>query len=222
VGGPFRAQPTCQILPPNFPGYRPYCPHTFDPDETGTWKGPDLDAARELVEASGTEGMEITLWSLPLRFLGVGSYMADVLRELGYVVTLEERDDPGVYFSYINNSENRVHAMLVGWFVDIPVPLGMFTILRCDSFVPGVPFNNNHAQFCDPDIDALMEEASSIEVTDPPAANALWAEVDRRLVDAAPLAPLFNRRGMDLVSTLVGNYQRHPQWAVLLDQLWVQ
>jgi YVTN family beta-propeller protein len=27
-GGPSVAQPTCQILPPNFPDYRPYCPYT--------------------------------------------------------------------------------------------------------------------------------------------------------------------------------------------------
>ena len=27
-GGPSLAVPTCQILPPNFPGYKPYCPYT--------------------------------------------------------------------------------------------------------------------------------------------------------------------------------------------------
>ena len=29
-GGPSVAQPTCQILPPNFPDYSPYCPYTAD------------------------------------------------------------------------------------------------------------------------------------------------------------------------------------------------
>ena len=30
-GGPLAAQPTCQILPPQLPGYRRYCPYTRDP-----------------------------------------------------------------------------------------------------------------------------------------------------------------------------------------------
>ena len=30
-GGPKLAVPTCQVLPPNFPGYKPYCPYTKNP-----------------------------------------------------------------------------------------------------------------------------------------------------------------------------------------------
>jgi peptide/nickel transport system substrate-binding protein len=47
-GGPRLAEPTCQVLPPNFPGYRPYCPYTRNPDPTGEWKGPRLEQARAL------------------------------------------------------------------------------------------------------------------------------------------------------------------------------
>ena len=35
-GGPKTATPTCQILPPGFPGYVPYCPYTKNPT-TGHW-----------------------------------------------------------------------------------------------------------------------------------------------------------------------------------------
>jgi peptide/nickel transport system substrate-binding protein len=31
AGGPFAAQPTCQVLPPTLSGYRPYCPYTQNP-----------------------------------------------------------------------------------------------------------------------------------------------------------------------------------------------
>ncbi len=58
---------------------------------------------------------------------------------------------------------------------------------------------------------------------------ALWlqcvsspvAEVDRAVVDLALWAPFFNA-GADIVSTRVGNFQFHPAYFVLLDQLWVQ
>ncbi len=35
------AQPTCQLVPPTAPGYRPYCPYTVAPDDSGDWKAPD-------------------------------------------------------------------------------------------------------------------------------------------------------------------------------------
>ena len=40
LGGPKVAEPTCQILPPGVPGYRPYCPFTTDPNPRGRWVGP--------------------------------------------------------------------------------------------------------------------------------------------------------------------------------------
>jgi ABC-type transport system substrate-binding protein len=50
----------------------------------------------------------------------------------------------------------------------------------------------------------------------------LWAQNDRRIVDQAPWVPLYNTRSADFVSERVGNYQHHPQWGVLVDQLWVR
>ncbi|MBA3737182.1 MAG: hypothetical protein H0W97_01290 [Actinobacteria bacterium] len=47
LGGVAAASPTCQQLPPNFPGYKPYCPYTLDPgpDGEGSWTGPDMEEA---------------------------------------------------------------------------------------------------------------------------------------------------------------------------------
>src|SRR5262245_56822064 len=61
MGGEQAAVPTCQQLPPNFPGYAPYCPYTLDPGPDGSWAAPDLDEARRLVRLSGTAGTSVTL-----------------------------------------------------------------------------------------------------------------------------------------------------------------
>ena len=53
---------TCQILPPNFDGYRRICPYTTDPNRGGTWTAPDLARARKLVRLSGTAGEAVTFW----------------------------------------------------------------------------------------------------------------------------------------------------------------
>jgi peptide/nickel transport system substrate-binding protein len=38
---PGSAQVTCQYLPPNFPGYQPYCPYTLNPSPAGAWTAAD-------------------------------------------------------------------------------------------------------------------------------------------------------------------------------------
>lgn len=41
-------------------------------------------------------------------------------------------------------------------------------------------------------------------------------------MDEAAAVPLVNQRVVGFVSERVGNYQLHPQWLTLLDQLWVR
>ena len=82
-GGPRFARPTCQILPPNFPAYAPYCPFTRDPRGDGLWRGPDIEEARRLVASSGTAGATVVVRSDPA-FPREARYVATVLRQLGY------------------------------------------------------------------------------------------------------------------------------------------
>ena len=62
-GGRNVAEPTCQLLPPNFPSYRPYCPYTAGSTKSGKWTAPDLAKAKALVARSGTRGMKVTVWA---------------------------------------------------------------------------------------------------------------------------------------------------------------
>ena len=52
---------------------------------------------------------------------------------------------------------------------------------------------------------------------DPTARN-----VQLRSLTMGAVVPTYNPRIVDFVSARVGNYQYHPQWGVLLDQLWVK
>ena len=95
-------------------------------------------------------------------------------------------------------------------------------LLSCSSFVPGSITNLNTAEFCDPVFDGLIHQAESVQVRDPAHGAALWQQADREAVDKAPWAPIVSGAGVDVVSARVGNYQRNPEWSVLLDQLWVR
>src|SRR5215831_18293014 len=60
-GGQRLATPTCQVLPPGFPGHKDYCPYTKKPG--AKWSAPDLAKAKALVKASGTAGQTVTVVS---------------------------------------------------------------------------------------------------------------------------------------------------------------
>jgi peptide/nickel transport system substrate-binding protein len=54
------------------------------------------------------------------------------------------------------------------------------------------------------------------------AATRLWAKIDHAVVDAAPAVMAFNPTDVTFLSQRVGNYEHHPQYQIMLDQLWVQ
>jgi len=87
---------------------------------------------------------------------------------------------------------------------------------------PAAANGGNYSHFCDPNIDARIGRALALQTTDPNRANQLWAQIDRAIVDQAPVVPLITHRQMEFVSNRVGNYQYNPQWGILLDQLWVR
>ena len=157
AGGPDAAQATCQILPPDFPGYRPYCPYSKGASTDGRWKAPDLARARALVNASGTRGMKVTFWSwAPAADFGV--YAVKLLRSLGYRASLKVLSRTG-YFSVANDPRTRAQIGFMPWTSDYPAPSGFFDpLLTCASRVQG-PGNANAAGFCDPRIDREISDA---------------------------------------------------------------
>ena len=67
-----------------------------------------------------------------------------------------------------------------------------------------------------------MARAAAVQAQDPPSAVALWQQVEGEILAQAPMVPTYNRQEVDFVSKRVRNYKYHPQWGVLLDQLWVK
>ncbi len=220
VGGPDLAQPTCQILPPNFPGYRPYCPYTVNRTPSGAWTAPDLTKARQLVAASGTRGMSVTVWAYT-PFKGLGPYMAKLLRSLGYRASVKVLGAD--YFQAAADSRHRVQIGFVYWNADYPAASNFLnTLLSCGAFRPNTASNQNLAEFCDPSIDRQTKRALTVQAANPQAASEPWARVDRQTVDRAPWVPLFNPKIVDFLSKRVGNYQYNLVWGMLIDQLWVR
>jgi peptide/nickel transport system substrate-binding protein len=226
---PIGAVPSCQTLVPNFSGYQPYCPYTIEPGDSGAWTAPDLATAQQLVEASGTKGTPVTVWTWDY-FKDESKYVGSVLQSLGYPTTVKVIGGTGdagfgAFWTYVADSRNRAQASGYWDQQNDPWTGGLTNLLTCGQFVPDDPTgmkNQNTAEFCDPAVDHLIAEATAEQSSNPAAATALWTDVDRALVDKAPVIPLVIPQDLDLVSPRVRNYQHSPVWGILLDQLWVQ
>ena len=225
-GGPLTVQTTCQILPPTMPGYHPYCPYTILPDQGGAWTAPNLALAERLVRASGTRGDRVTVLygseGLSFPSLATGRYVVSVLDQIGYRAALRTVG-PGKYFGVLGDSRGGVQAGFFSWYQDYPAPSDFIDpLFTCGSFIPHNPDNLNDAEFCDPRIDAQAQQALALGQRDPAVAAGRWAAIDRGLVNKAPWVPLYNPRALVVLSARVGNYQFHPFWTLLIDQLWVR
>jgi ABC-type transport system substrate-binding protein/DNA-binding SARP family transcriptional activator len=229
TGSSLTAQPTCQVLAPTLPGYRPYCPYTLDPSPSGSWTAPDLARAERLVTGSGTRGTRVTLLMTPPSAGGpppqVGRYVVSVLDRLGYRTSMKMISDAAaaVGLGELGDSSKRPQIGWFTWIQDYPTPSNFIEpLLTCRSFVPRSPDNANAAEFCDRRIDAQVAQASALQARDPASARELWSRIDHELVDRAPWVPLYNPRTVTALGPRVGNYKYHPFWNVLLDQLWVR
>jgi len=221
-GGSSLAQPSCQVLPPNFPGYEPYCPYTTDPGD-GTWHGPDIEKAKQLVEESGTKGAKVAVVGTTDE---VGKALTEQvvadLNSIGYDATAKLLAG-GVQYPYIQNSDNKVQVGYSQWYQDYPAASDFLNILLgCGSFHPGSDASPNISGFCDKAIQAKMDQALELGVTDTDAANKLWAEVDHDVTDQAAWIEMFNPKLIDFVSKRVTGYQFSPQWYFLIGQASVQ
>lgn len=221
-GGPKLGVPTCQILPPNFPGYKPYCPYTKNPG-SGKWTAPDVAKAKQLVAASGTKGAAVKVNTDNTDVnKAYGLYFVGLLNSLGYKATLQALS-ADIQYAYAQNSKNHPQFAFSSWFQDYPAASDFLDILLgCNSFHPNSNSSPNIAEFCDKGIQASMEKAGKVGITDPNAGNQIWAQVDKQVTDQAPWVAMFNPKYIDVLSARVKGYLFSPQWYFLLDQASVK
>jgi peptide/nickel transport system substrate-binding protein len=220
-GGAKLATPSCQVLPPGFPGHQDYCPYTKNPGKT--WSAPDLAKAKQLVKESGTAGQKVTVYSSDDEVnKAMGVYIQSVLNEIGYKASVKPIS-VNIFFTYVQNTKNKVQINVQQWYQDYPAASDFLYILfGCESFHPGSDSSINFSGFCNKPINAQMHTALNLAVTNEGAANVLWAKIDKQVTDQAPMATLFSPKHLDFVSKRVGNFTFSKQFYWLVDQSWVQ
>jgi peptide/nickel transport system substrate-binding protein len=198
--------PTCQIVPPDFPGYRRTCPYASGGAD-------DVRSARRVARSGA--GSPITVW-VPGERRADGQHMVAVLQALGFRTRLKVTSDQGAYFTQLNT---RGHAQVAwyGWSADYPSQAGfLLPMFKCanNASIPN--------RLCDPRVDRLLAAATDADAQNPAAAPARWQRAERAILARATVVPMYNLQVATFVAKRVGNVEQHPQWGVLLDRLWVR
>ena len=217
---PGQVTATCQMLPPDFPGHQGYCPYTTGAGD-GAWHSPDMAKALRLVRESGTTNAPVTVWSFNGPGKALGSYLVELLDELGYRASLHAVPND-TFWTDLYDPRLKIQVSIgAGWGADFPSPSTFFRpLLSCQS--ADEPVTNNWARFCDRHVDTLTSQAQAAQLTDPAEARRLWAQADRIVTDQAPYVPIDNGGTAGFVSSRAGNYQASPVYGPLLDQMWVR
>jgi peptide/nickel transport system substrate-binding protein len=198
--------PTCQVLPPDYPGYRKTCP--YGPGGAAAYR-----AARRLVRSAGRTGTRVAVW-MPTPLAPRGAFMVHVLNAIGLRARVKPIDFKH-YFERIGDPREHAQTGFNVWIADYPSETGFLPpIVSCVV--------QNPSQFCDHAIDRLFARAEAVQVEHPGSASALWQKAERAVLAQAPIVPAVNGENVAFVAKRVGNFQYHPEWEVLLDQLWLK
>jgi peptide/nickel transport system substrate-binding protein len=223
-GGRRLSTPTCQVLPPSFPGHEDYCPWTRGPND-GRWHRPDIRRARALVSTAGSVGATVDFVTHRDDAVGpsAASVLAAALRRIGYRPRISILNSPEAFEQRIGDPQ-RWNMGAGDWIADYPAA-GQFLdyFLTCSNYHPDDPARGTNAGgFCRTDFDRLVAQAQALQVTDPTKAQRVWARADRLAVDQAAWVPLLSTASIELLSRRTGHFTLDANSQPQIDQLWVR
>ena len=218
LGGEGGFRPTCQQLPPNFPGYEPYCPFTSNQGrgERALVRPRRGHRGSPSDRSPFGDGRDARRVRVPPEYWPQGADSGGVPDRSAREDRIRRQREAPFPRSLLRSRERvpdgarRMERRLSG---RLELHQRILHMRRRSPPRSG---------FCDRQIDEMVEEATRMQVDDPVAAGALWAEIDRAIVDQAPYVWLTNPNTIGFVSERVGNYQFSLHGASCLNQLWVR
>ena len=214
----FSGRVTCQLIVPDFPAYKPYCPFTVNADDSEKWKGPDVATARDLVAKSGTYGASVVVVTPdapPAR--KAMQRLVDTLKTLGYRASLRIYPETD-YFNEALLKPDRFNAGLSGWGADYPAASQYLVPLASG----GRRGSLNFTGYSDAGLDRQMTAALDEQAREPGGGSDAWSAIDKAVVDAAAHIPFGASLHHVFVSRRVGNVLVQPGSGPLIAQMWVQ
>jgi peptide/nickel transport system substrate-binding protein len=185
-GGPLGGQIGSTILPPTQFGYRAY---DLYPSPGG--KGDVAKAKQLLAEAGYPNGLTLSyVGSSTGRGPAFTTVLQASLARVGIKLSIKTFEGFSVYYDSLLFPAKRKEHQLgdAEWCPDYPGDgARSFFVLLFDSRSILPSGNNNMAEYANPQVDTAIDQA----LAEPDAAkrSALWADLDKRIMQDAPWAP---------------------------------
>lgn len=177
----------------------------------------DLDKAKEYLDKSGisTDGMKLTMTYATGfdTYPNWGQLYQVNLKKLGIDLELRSMEwDAQWAQAQNNNPDERQDLFVFQWWPDYPSPAGWF-----DSLVHSEDkINYNLAYIKDSELDALIEEADKLAVTDRETAGQKYIEVQKRLIDECQYLFLYDTMHIYAVSPSISGIHENPAYATAI------
>jgi len=189
-----------------------YRRHTFYPH--------DMAKARALVNASGTQGQSVAVWShntdpVPK----AAQYLAGVLNQLGYKATVKSLDE-SVYWDTISTQKGDPQIPFVQFDQDYPEGQDFVDVQLNGSRIANVG-NQVHSNIDVAALNAGMDAARKMPLG--PARDAQWAAIDAAMMkDQAPWIPFMNRNLPKYVSPKLQGVVFNGTYYEMFPQMWLK
>ena len=197
-----------EFLPPGMPGG----------ERLHRYEGPDLARARSLLRAAGyPNGFSARLFGMTTQpYPRIMAVLQQQLAAVGIRVQLD-LSEAAAYTAVAGDTANHVPFGWYAWIADYVDPSNFFdTLLNGRRIAP--IYNNNLSLFDEADVNDLIERAMA---TPGDSARArMWREVERRVMDRAPVMPLVHVYESRLYSPRLGGWYRHITRILKLEKLY--
>ena len=186
-----RGTATDTFLPPLMPGYAKYSLYSYNPA-----------MARQLLKQAGyPNGLSTTFYSDDLSDdPRIAQAIVAQLAAVG--INAQLKILPAAQWQAIVQSKGKSPMTWTAWYQDFPDPNDWYEpIESCASAVPGT-FNMSF--YCNPKVDAFAHQLKGM--SDRAARLRLYPQLDKMVMQDAPVAPVFNSVFYSLPSTAMKTY----------------
>ncbi|MFG1907753.1 ABC transporter substrate-binding protein [Kribbella sp. NPDC048928] len=198
-GGSALAEIGTSVQPPTITGRVDYDPYP-SPDHKG-----DADAARKLLTEAGlSNGFTMTLDTRAQpKMQAMAVAIQQALEPLKITVKINTIDT-ATYYEVIGTTSQQHDAAITGWCPDWPSGQTFLPPLFDGRNITSKG-NTNLSQLNDPAVNAKIDEIAKL--TDVTAANKAYGELDKQIMELAPVVPLLYEKVLMLVgSNIAGAY----------------
>lgn len=201
TGGPMMAQIATEMLLPATPGWVDFDLYP-SPENRG-----DLEKAQALLEEAGVgDGFELTMdvRALP-KWQAQAEAVQDSLQKLGVTVDLNVIEASS-YYSTIYNPSQQNDIAITGWCSSWLFGEVLLAPLFSGDRIAETG-NYNLSMLDDDAIDARFAEIG--EMTDLDEQNSAYAELNRQIMEQAPVVPLVRDTPLQMVGANIGDAYSH-------------